>query len=118
MTSLEGWLLSDRYRVVSTLGTGGMGNVFSAEHTLMHKRVAITVLHQEMSTIPSVLERFEREAMAASNMEHPNVASATEFGKRDDGSFFLVLEFVEGVSFREVLASGPMEMLRMSRAAS
>ena len=73
-----------------------MGAVYQAEHTHMHKRLAVKVLHPEMSRLPEVVARFEREAMAAAHIDHPNVAAATDFGKLDDGSFFLVLEYVEG----------------------
>ncbi len=81
-----------------------MGAVYQAEHTHMRKRLAVKVLHPEMSRMPEVVARFEREAMAAAHIEHPNVAAATDFGKLDDGSFFLVLEYVEGKSLREAQA--------------
>src|SRR5439155_4921185 len=93
---IVGSTISGRYRIERLLGEGGMGAVYQAEHTLMHKRVAVKVLHAEMSLMSEVVTRFEREAMAAAHIEHPNVATATDFGKLDDGSFFLVLEFVEG----------------------
>ncbi|HOT13109.1 MAG TPA: protein kinase, partial [Polyangiaceae bacterium] len=96
MSSLVGELLSGRYRIEAELGSGGMGAVYRAEHTLMRKRVAIKVLHPEMTQHTEVVERFEREAMAAAHIEHPNVAAATDFGKLENGSFFLVLEYVEG----------------------
>jgi len=100
---LIGQVLSDRYRVDAVLGVGGMGAVYRAEHLLMHKRVAIKVLHREMTQLPEAVQRFEREAMAAGHIEHPNVATAYDFGKLDNGSFFLVLEYVEGKSLRELL---------------
>ena len=108
-SSLVGQVISERYRVDAVLGTGGMGAVYRAEHLLMHKRVALKVLHPEMTRVPEVVARFEREAMAAAHIEHPNVASATDFGKLADGSFFLVLEFVEGMSLRDLLEHGPLE---------
>ena len=92
--ALIGTVLSDRYRVVSILGEGGMGAVYLAEHTHMRKRMAIKVLHPEMSHMPEVVARFEREAMAAAHIDHPNVATATDFGKLPDGSFFLALELI------------------------
>ncbi len=115
--SLVGQILSDRYRIESRLGEGGMGAVYLAEHVLMHKRLAIKVLHQEMTRMPEVVARFEREAMAAAHIEHPNVAAATDFGKLQDGSFFLVLEYIEGQSLREVVAKGPMPVARVLRIA-
>jgi serine/threonine protein kinase len=117
MPSLEGELLSGRYRIEAELGTGGMGAVYRAEHTLMRKRVAVKILHPEMTRLPEVVERFEREAMAAAHIEHPNVAAATDFGKLENGSFFLVLEYVEGDSLRDVLQDGPMDPRRVIHVA-
>ncbi|HRG97900.1 MAG TPA: serine/threonine-protein kinase [Polyangiaceae bacterium] len=110
--ALVGVVLSDRYRVLSLLGEGGMGAVYLAEHTHMHKRMAIKVLHPEMVHLPEVVARFEREAMAAAHIEHPNVAAATDFGKLPDGSFFLALEYIEGENLREVLAGGRLSLAR------
>jgi serine/threonine-protein kinase len=111
--ALIGSIISDRYKIERLLGEGGMGAVYQAEHTLMRKRMAIKVLHPEMTRLPEVVARFEREAMAAAHIEHPNVVTATDFGKLDDGSFFLALEFVEGKSLRDVLAHGRVELGRV-----
>jgi serine/threonine protein kinase len=108
--SLVGVVLSGRYRVERVIGQGGMGAVYLAEHTHMHKRLAVKVLHPEMSRLPEVVARFEREAMAAAHIEHPNVASATDFGNLEDGSFFLVLEYVEGRSLREAIAERSLDL--------
>ena len=110
--SLIGTTISDRYRIERLLGEGGMGAVYQAEHTLMRKRMAIKVLHPEMTRLPEVVARFEREAMAAAHIDHPHVVTATDFGKLEDGSFFLALEFVEGSSLREVIALGRLELGR------
>ncbi len=110
--TLIGSTISDRYRIERLLGEGGMGAVYQAEHTLMRKRMAIKVLHPEMTRLPEVVARFEREAMAAAHMDHPHVVTATDFGKLEDGSFFLALEFVEGASLREVIARGRLELGR------
>ncbi len=113
--ALVGSVLSGRYKIERVLGEGGMGAVYQAEHMLMHKRVALKVLHPEMTRMPEVVSRFEREAMAAAHIDHPNVAAATDFGKLDDGSFFLVLEFIEGKSLRDVVAHGRLEPSRALR---
>src|SRR5450432_873119 len=102
-----GTLLADRYRIDALVGEGGMGKVYSAEHVLMRKRLAVKVLHRELTLVPEVVARFEREAMAAANIEQPNVAAATDFGKLPDGAVFLVLEFVSGRSLRDEIAHGP-----------
>src|SRR5512138_1823705 len=79
-----GSVLADRYHIQALIGEGGMGRVYAGEHVLMHKRVAIKVLHRELTTLRDVVQRFEREAMAAANIDHPNVATATDFGHLPD----------------------------------
>lgn len=94
--SLIGTLLGGRYRVEALVGMGGMGAVYRAEHVHMRKAVAVKVLHREMTLLPEVVARFEREAVAAGRIEHPHVVAATDLGRLEDGSFYMVLEFVEG----------------------
>ena len=94
-----------------------MGAVYQAEHTHIHKRLAVKVLHPEMSRLPEVVARFEREAMAAAHIEHPNVAAATDFGKLEDGSFFLVLEYVEGRSCARPVGGPPRARSRAPHRA-
>ena len=116
-TSLVGQVVAERYRIRQLLGEGGMGAVYLAEHTHMRKRVALKLLHADMGKDPEVLARFRREAEAAARVEHPNVATATDFGQTEDGSFFLVLEYVEGTSLRQALASGPIAPARALQIA-
>ena len=104
--SLVGQVLAGRYRIGKQLGSGGMGAVYLAEHVHMRKVVAVKVLHREMTYMPEVVARFEREAVAAGRIEHPHVAAATDFGRLEDGAFYLVLEYVEGKSLRELLDEG------------
>jgi serine/threonine protein kinase len=115
--SLVGVVLSGRYLMERLIGEGGMGAVYQAEHTHMRKRLAVKVLHPEMSHLPEVVARFEREAMVAAHIEHPNVAAATDFGKLEDGSFFLVLEYVEGRGLRDVIKEGRFELGRALHVA-
>src|SRR5258708_27471804 len=93
--SLVGTIIGARYHIERLIGEGGMGAVYQAEHAHMRKRLAVKVLHPEMVRLPEVVARFEREAMPAANIDHPNVAGATDFGKLDDGAFLLVLEYRE-----------------------
>ena len=107
--ALIGTIVADRYRIDEKLGVGGMGSVYRAEHVLMRKPVAIKVLHREMTVLEEVVKRFEREAIAAGRIDHPNVAVATDFGKLEDGSFYLVLEYIPGRSLTKVMkADGPL----------
>jgi eukaryotic-like serine/threonine-protein kinase len=101
--ALIGSVLVGRYRIDELLGSGGMGSVYRAEHVHMRKAVAIKVLHREMTYMPEVVARFEREAVAAGRIDHPNVAAATDFGRLADGAFYLVLEYVEGRSLRALM---------------
>src|SRR5687768_6780239 len=89
-----------------------MGKVYAAEHVHMRKKLAVKVLHRELTSVPEVVARFEREAMAAANVDHPNVAAATDFGKLADGAVFLVLEFVQGKNLRDEIAAGPFPVPR------
>ncbi|HEY8945881.1 MAG TPA: serine/threonine-protein kinase, partial [Polyangiaceae bacterium] len=111
--ALIGTVVGGRYKIEALLGTGGMGAVFRAEHVHMRKAVAVKVLHREMTLFPEVVARFEREAVAAGRIEHPHVAAATDFGRLEDGSFYMVLEFVEGKSLSALLKSeGPLPETR------
>jgi serine/threonine-protein kinase len=110
-----GQVISGRYLIKELLGEGGMGAVYLAEHTHMKKRVALKLLHPEMVDNAEVSARFEREALASAHIEHPNVAAATDFGKAEDGTFFLVLEYVEGTDLRDALADGPLSVQRSLR---
>jgi serine/threonine-protein kinase len=107
-----GEVVADRYRIVEFLAEGGMGAVYRAEHMHMRKAFALKVLHSSLVHSPEIVARFEREAIAAGSIDHPNVARATDFGRLPDGSFFLVLEFVRGRSLRDVLDTGAVEPAR------
>jgi serine/threonine protein kinase len=107
-----GKMLSGRYRVVAPIGAGGMGVVYRAEHVHMRKPVAVKILRRDMTLVADVVTRFEREAVAAGRIDHENVAAATDFGKLDDGSFYLILEFVEGRSLGSLIEAGALPTLR------
>jgi serine/threonine protein kinase len=115
---LLGSILAGRYRIEELVGSGGMGAVYRAEHVHMRKAVAVKVLHKEMTAFPEVVARFEREAVAGGRIEHPHVVSASDFGQLEDGSFYLVLEFVEGQSLAKLVGkAGPLNPLRALRIA-
>jgi hypothetical protein len=117
--ALLGTLLAGRYRIEALIGSGGMGAVYRAAHVHMRKAVAVKVLHKEMTAFPEVVARFEREAVAAGRIEHSHVVSASDFGKLEDGSFYLVLEFIEGQSLARLVskvgALPPTRALRITR---
>jgi serine/threonine-protein kinase len=103
VAELVGRAIDDRYRLEEYLGGGGMAEVYRAQHTLMQKTVAVKLLRPEVAEDESIIERFRREAAAAANLEHPNICSATDFGKTDEGHFYLVMEYVDGPSLQDVL---------------
>ena len=110
-----GDVVGDRYRVDAVLGEGGMGIVYRVEHLHLRKVHALKVLLPEWSSMPEVVARFEREAVAAGNIDSQHVAAATDFGRLPGGSFFLVMEFVDGRTLRDVLDAGPLEPDRAFR---
>lgn len=114
---LVGTLLADRYSVHGVIAVGGMGAVLSGEHVHMRKRVAIKVLHPDTSGFPGIVARFEREAIVGAHVEHRNIASARDFGRLDDGSYYLVLEYVKGATLKALVERGPLPPRRAARIA-
>jgi len=104
-----GQVIADRYRLIKKLGEGAMGAVFLAEHVHMRKRFALKLLLPTAMNSPEIVARFEREAIAAGNIDHPGVCAATDFGRLADGSFFLVLEYVDGRSLRSIVHDGALQ---------
>lgn len=112
-----GRVLSDRYRIDAVIASGSFGSVYRGAHLHMHKQVAIKILHPEVENFPELVERFEREAVAGAHISHPNVAVASDLGKFDGDSYFLVQEYVPGETLREAMKRGPMPAERAAYIA-
>ena len=111
---LLGRTLAEKYLIEKLIKHGGMGSVYLGKHVLMDKTVAIKVLKPSLALDNDVVARFSREAKAASRISHPHAVSVTDFGEDENGIVFLVMEYLDGRTLKEVIKSGgPMPLERV-----
>jgi serine/threonine-protein kinase len=113
-----GSILNERYEIIATLKSGGMGTVYQARQLMMNRIVAIKMLHQNMLTNIDALKRFRLEAQAASRLGMPNILTIYDFGLTPEGQPYMVMPFLDGVSLDEVMLKEhrlkPLRMLDIS----
>lgn len=99
-----GSVLAGRYEIISEVGRGALGVVYKARHLVMEKTVAVKILFADVEKDETTFLRFQREAQAASSMSHPNIVTVYDFGVSDGKTPYLVMDFVEGVNLKDVIA--------------
>jgi serine/threonine protein kinase len=110
---LIGQIIANRYRVISRLGKGGMGQVYLVEHVEIGKRFALKVLFGDLASNDKMLARFKREAQAASLLKHIHIISVTDFGSTEHGLAFLAMELLSGNSLAHIIEKeGPLSINR------
>jgi len=101
---LVGQTLGGTYLIQEKIGSGGMGDVYKAIHKKLESPVALKIVKRELLAHSAMVNRFQREARAASKLHHPNVVAVTDFGQSEDGMLFMVMEYVTGKSLARVIA--------------
>ena len=99
---VKGQKINDRYEIIKTIGEGGMANVYLAKDTILDRDVAIKVLRGDLASDEKFVRRFQREALSASSLSHPNIVEIYDVGE-DDGNYYIVMEYVPGKNLKQVL---------------
>lgn len=98
----KGQKINDRYKIVKTIGEGGMANVYLAIDEILNREVAVKVLRGDLAEDDKFVRRFQREAISASSLNHPNIVEVYDVGE-DNGSYFIVMEYLDGVTLKNLV---------------
>ena len=99
---MKGQKINDRYQIMKTIGEGGMANVYLAYDTILDRNVAVKVLRGDLATDEKFVRRFQREALSASSLSHPNIVEVYDVGE-DNGSYYIVMEYIKGKHLKQLL---------------
>ncbi len=98
----KGQKINDRYEIIKSIGEGGMANVYLAYDTILDRRVAIKILRGDLSNDEKFVRRFQREALSASSLSHPNIVEMYDVGE-DNGIYYIVMEYIEGKTLKQLI---------------
>ena len=98
----KGQVISERYEILRSIGEGGMANVYLANDIILDRKVAIKILRGDLANDEKFVRRFQREALSASSLSHPNIVEMYDVGE-DNGTYFIVMEYVEGRTLKQLL---------------
>src|SRR5581483_2233411 len=101
-----GRILDGKYRLDAFLSHGGMGSVFKATHVMLGRTVAVKLINPDIVTSPEIVRRFQREARAATSLNHPNITGVYDLGQTADGTLYIAMEFIDGPTLKSVLKRG------------
>ena len=99
---IKGQKINDRYQIIKTIGEGGMANVYLAYDTILDRNVAVKVLRGDLANDDKFVRRFQREALSASSLSHPNIVEVYDVGE-DNGLYYIVMEYIEGKHLKQLL---------------
>jgi len=114
-----GKVVNGKFRVENLIGQGGMGRVYRAHHLTLDRPVVLKMLHRAYSADPQIVQRFQREARAASRLDHPNSIAVLDFGESEDGTLFMAMEYLPGKDLGHVVADEfPLPEARIIRVGA
>ena len=98
----KGQRINDRYEIIKSIGEGGMANVYLGQDTILDRKVAIKILRGDLANDEKFIRRFQREALSASSLSHPNIVEMYDVGE-DNGNYYIVMEYIEGKTVKQLL---------------
>ena len=99
---MKGQKINDRYQIIRLIGEGGMANVYLAHDTILDRDVAVKILRGDLAGDEKFVKKFQREAISASSLNHPNIVELYDVGE-DNGQYFIVMEYVDGKTLKSLV---------------